>query len=98
MLIFKHYFYSGNNYGTDKYAMGVARCTTIGGTYTKKGAPILVSDETFNGPGSGSIVSNSPIAPYLLFYHARLRSEVDGSRYLMMDRINWSAIFSNSTD
>ncbi|HXH99394.1 MAG TPA: glycoside hydrolase family 43 protein [Sphingobacteriaceae bacterium] len=84
-------FYSGNNYGTDKYAMGVARSTTIGGTYTKKGAPILVSDATFNGPGSGSIVSNSPLGGNLLFYHARLRSEVDGSRYLMMDRINWGS-------
>ena len=82
-------FYSGNNYGTDKYAVGVARCTTIGGTYTKKSAPILISDTRFDGPGGQCIVTNSPIAPYLLFYHARLRSNPAAGRYLMMDKINW---------
>ncbi len=84
-------FYSGNNYGTDKYGVGVARCATIGGTYTKKGAPILVSDARFDGPGGQSIVTNSTVAPYLLFYHARLRSNAAAGRYLMMDEINWGA-------
>ena len=83
-------FYSGNNYGTDRYAVGVARCTTIGGTYTKKSTnPILKSDTRFDGPGGQCIVTNSPIGPYLLFYHARLRSNPSAGRYLMMDQINW---------
>ncbi|HXH99393.1 MAG TPA: glycoside hydrolase family 43 protein [Sphingobacteriaceae bacterium] len=84
-------FYSGNNYGTDKYAVGVARSTTIGGTYTKKGAPILKSDTRFDGPGGQCIVTNSPIGTHVLFYHARLRSNPTAGRYLMMDKINWGA-------
>lgn len=84
-------FYSGNNYGTDKYAVGVGRCTTIGGTYIKKSTPILISDTRFDGPGGQCIVTNSPIGPYLMFYHARVRSIADGKRYLMLDKINWGA-------
>ncbi len=82
-------FYSGNNYGTDKYAVGIARSANIGGSYTKKSAPILISDTRFDGPGGQSIVTNSSIAPYLLFYHARLRSNPAAGRYLMMDEIKW---------
>lgn len=82
-------FYSGNNYGTDKYAVGVARSTSITGTYTKKSLPVLISNARFDGPGGQTIVTNSPVAPYLLFYHARLRSNTTGTRYLMMDKINW---------
>jgi beta-xylosidase len=88
---FYYLFYSGNNYGTDKYAVGVARSATIGGTYIKKIAPVLISDSRFDGPGGQSIVTNSPIAPYLLFYHARLRSTPAAGRYLMMDEIKWGA-------
>ncbi|MES2332122.1 MAG: glycoside hydrolase family 43 protein [Bacteroidota bacterium] len=82
-------FYSANNYGTDKYAVGVARCTTIKGTYTKSSYPILQSDSKFDGPGGQSIVTNSPIAPYLIFYHARLRSNPAAGRLLMLDQMNW---------
>jgi arabinan endo-1,5-alpha-L-arabinosidase len=84
-------FYSGNNYGTDKYAVGVARCTTINGTYNKMPDPILQSDSKFDGPGGQSIVTNSSIGPYLLFYHARLRSNPSAGRMLMMDQIIWRA-------
>ena len=84
-------FYSGNNYGTDKYAVGVARSSAIGGPYTKQSTPILQSDARFDGPGGQSIVTNSPIAPYLMFYHARLRSNTAAGRMLMMDKITWSA-------
>ncbi|MES2372036.1 MAG: glycoside hydrolase family 43 protein [Bacteroidota bacterium] len=82
-------FYSGNNYGTDKYGVGVARSSTVNGSYTKLPAPILQSDSKFDGPGGQSIVTNSPIAPYLIFYHARIRSNTAAGRLLMLDKIDW---------
>lgn len=84
-------FYSGNNYATDKYAVGVARSTAIGGPYTKMTNPILQSDANFDGPGGQSIVTNSPIEPYLMFYHARLRSNEAAGRMLMMDKVSWTS-------
>jgi arabinan endo-1,5-alpha-L-arabinosidase len=94
-LIFRngyyYIFYSGNNYGTDKYAIGVARSTSITGTYTKQVGPILQSNTRFDGPGGQSIVTNSSIAPYLIFYHARLRSNSSAGRLLMLDIITWGA-------
>ncbi len=93
MLYYKGYyyiFYSGNNYGTDKYAIGVARSNAIGGPYTKMPDPILQSDTRFDGPGGQSIVTNSSIGPYLMFYHARVRTN-PSARVLMMDKITWRA-------
>jgi arabinan endo-1,5-alpha-L-arabinosidase len=53
------------------------------------GDPILQSDNKFDGPGGQSIVTNSSIAPYLMFYHARLRSNTAAGRMLMMDKVIW---------
>lgn len=84
-------FYSGNNYGTDSYAVGVARATNIAGPYTKKGGPILRSDSRFDGPGGQFIVAGTSIGEHIMFYHARVRAEGTGTRKLMLDRINWGA-------
>jgi beta-xylosidase len=94
MLFYKGFyyiFYSGNNYGTDKYAVGVARSTAISGPYLKRSGPILQSNLRFDGPGGQSIVTNSPIAPYVMFYHARLRSNEAAGRLLMQDKMTWGA-------
>jgi arabinan endo-1,5-alpha-L-arabinosidase len=84
-------FYSANNYATDKYAIGVARSKTINSGYVKLTAPVLQSDSRFDGPGGQSIVTNSPIAPYVMFYHARERSKPAVGRVLMMDIMTWNS-------
>jgi beta-xylosidase len=94
MLFYNGYyyiFYSGNNYATDKYAVGVARSSTIAGSYIKKTAPILQSNLKFDGPGGQSIVTNSPIAPFVMFYHARQRSNTTAGRLLMQDKMTWGS-------
>ena len=58
-------FYSGNDYGSAAYALGVARSTAPTSGFTKAERPILSSAGAWAGPGHGSIVRtpNNP-APH----------------------------------
>jgi beta-xylosidase len=83
-------FYSANAYYDDRYAVGVARATSVGGPYTKLGDPILVSDAQYSGPGHQFIMQDSS-GEWLMFYHARVKANGTTARHLMQDAIAWGA-------
>lgn len=87
--------YSGNVFNSDKYAVGVARASSPLGPFEKRPKPILVSDESFVGPGHGSIVTAGGNDFYV--YHAWRPGKIDPAwdkptfpRVMLVDRITWS--------
>jgi Glycosyl hydrolases family 43 len=52
-------FYSGNNWNSADYAVGVARCAGVLGPCTKPlGGPLLASGPDFEGPGGEAVFTN----------------------------------------
>ncbi|HEY8141178.1 MAG TPA: family 43 glycosylhydrolase [Kofleriaceae bacterium] len=78
-------FYSGNVYD-GRYRTGVARSDSLVGPYQKHGAPILANDDTWMGPGHGSVVSVN--GGDLFVYHAWRVSDGKG-RFVLVDLIDW---------
>jgi len=69
-------FYSGNNWDTAAYAVGVATCRGPLGPCTKPlGQPILASGPTMAGPGSPSLFVDGP-GQLVLAFHAWLPGAV----------------------
>jgi len=89
--------YSGNVYDA-RYRTGVARATSLTGTWEKKGAPILANNATWVGPGHGSVVSvasaNGKTRADYFVYHAwkndgRGTADRDVGRLALVDEITW---------
>jgi arabinan endo-1,5-alpha-L-arabinosidase len=83
-------FYSANVYDTPRYAIGVARASSVLGPYTKSPRnPLLSSNDNWSGPGHCSVLGaqNNPGGPYFLLYHAWVAGQVGSGypRVLMMD-------------
>lgn len=86
--------YSGNSFNSDRYAVGVARARALTGPYEKRARTILASDETFAGPGHGSVVPVGDEHYYV--YHAWRPGQIDSAwdrpefpRLMLVDRIHW---------
>lgn len=79
-------FYSGNVYD-GRYRTGVARSDSLVGPYQKHGAPILANNDTWMGPGHGSVVSVN--GGDLFVYHAWRVSDGKG-RFVLVDVIDWA--------
>lgn len=93
-------FYSGNVYD-QRYRTGVARASSLTGTWEKRGAPLLANNDTWVGPGHGSVVQvpvandpNGATEDYFV-YHA-WRNAGGGAadkgkgRQVLIDRIRWT--------
>jgi GH43 family beta-xylosidase len=86
-------FYSGNAYSNGTYAVGVARASAPLGPYQKLGAPILVTDAAWVGPGHCSVV-DAPSGDTVIVFHAWAPGHVNGPgdvRELLVDEVVWSA-------
>jgi len=81
-----HYmFYSGNNFCSDGYALGVARSSiSAAGPYEKLPYPLLVSDAEFKGPGHGSIVRDVDGKGYVFVHHAWKTGAICGDNFRLM--------------
>jgi arabinan endo-1,5-alpha-L-arabinosidase len=89
---FYYLFYSGNSYANGSYALGVARASAPLGPYTKAGDPIVVTNDTWVGPGHCSVVT-TPGGDTALVYHAWAAGHVNGpgdARRLLVDEVIWS--------
>lgn len=81
-------FYSGNVYD-HRYRTGVARSVSVTGPYEKLGPPILANNETWVGPGHGSVI---PVGGLDYFVYHAWRNKGDGTndgagRMVLVDRI-----------
>ncbi|HEU5059227.1 MAG TPA: glycoside hydrolase family 43 protein [Kofleriaceae bacterium] len=86
--------YSGNVFNSDKYAVGVARARSPLGPFEKRPEPILVTSDSWIGPGHGSLVRVGDADWYV--YHAWQPGRVDPAwndtrypRMMLIDRIDW---------
>jgi GH43 family beta-xylosidase len=84
-------FYSGSTIDTT-YAVGVARATSLTGTYTRYpgNVPILQSNATWGGPGHGAFVQDVD-GTWWFYYHARHQDTPDFGRVQMLDKVVWTA-------
>ncbi len=82
-------FYSANAFYDHRYATGVARASSLTGPFQKHPEPILHSDEFWDGPGHGSVVTGPDSKDYFV-YHSLARG-VPGPRMLLVDQIHWQA-------
>lgn len=88
---FFYLFYSGNVYD-HRYRTGVARGSSPLGPFEKMGAPILKNNETWVGPGHGSVVQVGGLDYFV--YHAWRNAgdgtqNGEGGRKVLVDRIDW---------
>jgi beta-xylosidase len=91
---FYYLIYSGNAFNSARYAVGVARARSPLGPFEKRPAPILVSNDAFDGPGHGSLVRVGGDDFYV--YHAWRHGQIDRTwnrprfpRVMLVDRIRW---------
>lgn len=82
--------YSGNNYTTDKYAMGVARSRSPLGPFEKSPERLLSTGALFHGPGHCSVVKGSR-GEDLLVYHAYRPGQAGyrRDRLMRVERMRW---------
>ena len=75
-----HLFYSANDYGSDRYAVGHATASSPAGPFTKDPEPILASSDVAAGPGHCAVFEQD--GRLLMVYHAwapdSIGSEVPG--------------------
>ncbi|MCU1536768.1 MAG: glycoside hydrolase family 43 [Humibacillus sp.] len=75
-----HLFYSANDYGSDKYAVGHATSSSPTGPFTKDAEPVLVSSAVAAGPGHCALFEKD--GRVLMVFHAwapdAIGSEVPG--------------------
>lgn len=84
-------FYSGDSYANATYAVGVARASAPLGPYQKLGAPILVTNASWVGPGHCSVV-DTPAGDTVMVYHAWAPGHVNGPgdvREMLVDEVQW---------
>ena len=89
----KYYlFYSGNDFTTTEYGIGVAIADSPLGPYTKMSEPLLGSTEEWSGPGHPS-AAMGPGGEPLLFFHAYFpgRTGYKEFRALLAARIQFEA-------
>lgn len=63
-----HLFYSANDYGSDRYAVGHATASSPTGPFTKDPEPVLTSSAVAAGPGHCALFENA--GRVLMVYHA----------------------------
>jgi beta-xylosidase len=85
-------FYSANDYGSDKYAMGYATATTVTGPYTDRSTePWVASEGDASGPGGQEVFELD--GQQWMIYHAWQAGEEGyregGARAMWMDRLTW---------
>jgi beta-xylosidase len=88
---FYYLFYSGNVYD-HRYRTGVARSAALAGPYEKHGAPILVNNERWVGPGHGTVLDLE--GAHYFFFHAWTNAGngtnlAGPGRHGLVDRIEW---------
>ncbi|WP_260439934.1 glycoside hydrolase family 43 protein [Humibacillus xanthopallidus] len=75
-----HLFYSANDYGSDRYAVGHATASSPTGPFTKDAEPVLTSTDVAAGPGHCALFDKD--GRVLMVYHAwapdAVGSEVPG--------------------
>lgn len=83
-------FYSANAFYDERYAVGVARSASPFGPFQKLGDPILKSDQTWSGPGHGSLVTDASGRDWFI-YHAWRKGHEGGEnpRMLLVDEVKW---------
>ncbi len=86
-------FYSGNVYD-QRYRTGVARASSPTATFTKKGMPILDNNNTWVGPGHGSVVVTG--TSWWFVHHAwptdgAGNRDANKGREVLLDAIVWGA-------
>jgi arabinan endo-1,5-alpha-L-arabinosidase len=89
----KYYlFYTGNDFSTAKYGIGVAIADSPLGPYRKMAEPLLRSTNEWTGPGHPS-VATGPDGETLLFFHAFFprRTGYKEFRALLAVRIEFAA-------
>eukprot|EP00823_Brevimastigomonas_motovehiculus_P004107 TRINITY_DN2620_c5_g1_i1.p1 TRINITY_DN2620_c5_g1~~TRINITY_DN2620_c5_g1_i1.p1 ORF type:complete len:336 (-),score=63.54 TRINITY_DN2620_c5_g1_i1:261-1268(-) len=84
--------YSGNTFGDGKYAVGVARASSILGPYTKRSSPILHTDNSvskppFLGPGHCSVVPALYSKDKLVMFYHGYHSQTGGNRTMLIDPV-----------
>jgi beta-xylosidase len=88
-------FYSGNSYGPApecRYALGVARATSIFGPWQRDPAnPILRSNLRWGCPGHASPVSDGAGRLFLLYHAYSTRSDPLAPRQALLDVVTWDA-------
>lgn len=90
-------FYSAEHTWATRYAVGVARASSIMGPYTKSCAPVLsqfASDATasmrkFATTGHCSIVETEH--GFVMIYHVYNSDDIRGDRIQLVDRISWDS-------
>lgn len=83
-------FYSGNNYGTASYAVGVARASSPIGAFTKQSGPIVTSNSSWGGPGHCSVI-DTPAGDTYMVFHAWEAAHIGASpgRLTLTDEVVW---------
>jgi len=89
-----HYlFYSGNNFCSEQYVVGVARSKVSPiGPFEKKPQPILVNTELFRGLGHGSVVRDTDGVGWVFVYHGWKEGHVCGPgdfRLMFTSQVEW---------
>jgi beta-xylosidase len=85
-----HLFYSANDYGSDRYAVGHATAASPLGPFTKDPEPVLTSTDVAAGPGHCALVEKD--GQVWMVYHAwapdAIGSEVPG-RTMWLSRVDF---------
>ena len=93
---FFYLFYSGQGYASSRYAIGVARSSSLFGPYEKSQVPILSYyplDGKFYGPGHCSVVPSpannaaGSSGNFSIVYHAWISN--GSARVVLVDRLSW---------
>lgn len=69
-------FYSANDYGSPRYAVGYATASSPAGPYVKHGKPILVTDDDAAGPGHCALIRKGDDT--WMIYHAWPPNGING--------------------
>ncbi|MGA4670092.1 glycoside hydrolase family 43 protein [Propionibacteriaceae bacterium Y1923] len=69
-----HLFYSANDYGSDRYAVGHAVADSPTGPFTKDPEPVLTTNDVAAGPGHNQMIKVGE--QWWMVYHAWLPGEV----------------------
>ncbi len=83
-------FYSGNDYATTNYAVGVARAASPVGPFTKQSGPIVTSNSAWGGPGHCSVL-DTPAGDTYMVFHAWEAAHIGQSpgRLTLTDEVVW---------
>ncbi|HEX3326437.1 MAG TPA: family 43 glycosylhydrolase [Actinomycetota bacterium] len=90
---FYYLFYSGDrSIGQNPhYAVLVARSRSPLGPFVRDpNNPIIEKNQRFIAPGHGTVFTDAA-GNYFIVYHAMVRSDPTGARFLMLDRIQWQS-------